>query len=87
MYQNQFVCPVCRVCASTNNKPFSSIRSVALHIAGKIKGGKTDHKIWAYDNCSQVKTDRALKKAKATNGINVLADLFLLPLKSTVQRF
>ncbi len=82
MGRYDFQCPICKVTLNTRNLPFSSVRSVALHIAGKIKGQCGDHKIWAYENCGQEETDQALAQAHATNGINVLADLMLLPLKA-----
>lgn len=82
MDKNYFQCPICKAKLNSSNKPFSSVRSVALHIAGKIKGQDTDHKMWAYENSGQEEIDQALAQARATNGINVLADLMLLPLKA-----
>ena len=82
MELSYFECPVCKARLNTNNKPFSSIRSVALHIAGKIKGQCFDHKMRAYENCGQTEIDQALAQARATQGINVLANLMFLPLKA-----
>ena len=77
----EFECPVCNVKLNSRREPFISVRAVALHIAGKIKGQCADHKIWAYENRSQEEIDEAIAEAKATRGINVLADLLLLPVK------
>ena len=77
-----FQCPVCRAKTNNSGKPFSSERAVALHIAGKIKGQCNDHKIWAFENCGQTEINQALTKARETQGINILADLMLLPVKA-----
>jgi hypothetical protein len=81
MANSEFECPVCSAKLNTRGEPFVSVRAVALHIAGKIKGNCTDHKIWAYENRSKEEIDEAIAEAKATEGINILADLLLLPVK------
>jgi hypothetical protein len=77
----EFICPVCNVKLNSRGEPFVSVRAIALHIAGKIKGKCPDHIIWAYEKRSQMEIDEAIAEAKATGGINALADLLLLPVK------
>jgi hypothetical protein len=38
--------------------------------------------MWAYENCGQKEVDQALVEARATNGINIIGNLMLLPLKA-----
>ncbi|HJX14058.1 MAG TPA: hypothetical protein VJ377_11110, partial [Dehalococcoidales bacterium] len=83
MVDTEFKCPVCSTKQNVQRNPFPSYRAVALHIAGKIKGGYDfdAHKIWAYENCGQNEIDRALADARAKNDINIIGKLLLLPVK------
>lgn len=74
-------CPVCGELVNGKKEPFASYRAVALHIAAKIKTSSDEHKIWAYENSGKVEIDNAINIAKKTNGINIIGDLLLLPVK------
>ncbi|OGO29882.1 MAG: hypothetical protein A2Z29_05635 [Chloroflexi bacterium RBG_16_56_11] len=75
----EYECPVCNVKLNSRKEPFASVRAVALHIAARIKGNDTDHKIWAYENRGEEEIDKAITLVKAKDDINELAKLLLLP--------
>ncbi|MBN1176107.1 MAG: hypothetical protein JXA51_00355 [Dehalococcoidales bacterium] len=77
----KLVCPVCSTVRNSRGEPFTSVRAVALHVAAKIKGNCSDHKIWAYENRGEDEIDIALAQAKAKDDINIHAKLLLVPVK------
>lgn len=81
MDNTKFECPVCHAELNSSGKPFVSVRAIALHVSGKIITGCIDHRIWAYENCGQEEINQAVDQAKPTNGINVIAELLLVPVK------
>ncbi|OGN98461.1 MAG: hypothetical protein A2Y89_06375 [Chloroflexi bacterium RBG_13_51_18] len=75
----KYQCPVCHTKLNSSRRPFISPRAVSLHIAGKIKTSDNDHKYWAWEQCGQEKINAAITESKATNGINVIGDLLIIP--------
>jgi hypothetical protein len=77
----EFECPICEAKLNSKGEPFGSVRAVALHIATRIRANNSDHRIWAYEYCSQEIVDEAIAKVKSTNDINILGNLLLVPVK------
>lgn len=68
-------CPACHINTNSQGILCESARAIALHVAGKIRGGDNTHKKWAISNIGNVIYDPEVNKT-----INTLADA----IKSTV---
>ena len=44
--QPRILCPICLTITKTDGNPFTSIRSVTLHVVGKAKGLNDHHRAW-----------------------------------------
>lgn len=81
MKDKEYQCPICHAKLNSNGEPFFDVRAVSLHIAGKIRGGDSNHKIWAYENYNRKEVDEAVEKARSTSNINYIGDLLTVSVK------
>lgn len=69
---NEWECPACHINVNTYGHSFTTGRQVALHVAGKILGGDSEHLVWALGSVGP-----SVKKRSIMKTINTLGDALM----------